>query len=196
MLYRIKRFTRHLRPKIVEEYFYEHHLDNIPLVKPKIEVKVFLLNENNIQRINEIKRLNIEYMISRLQNGSKCYVAEYEGKLISYHWVQSSGQHLVQQTSRYYSIKKDDAVVYHVRVKEEYRGNRINGYIYSRILKDCKSEGRRRVWIYTNKNNFANRKGLEKLGFVLHKKSLSIFFYKRFFLLNEKVVDFYIPKDE
>lgn len=186
MSYRIKRFVHHLWPKLVVEYFYEHNLLHIPTPLPKIDVIIFNLNERNIERIQEVKKLNLDLLKKRLENGSKCFVSEYNGQLISYHWVQIKGEHSVQQTAKKYNLQNDEAVIYHVRVEEKYRGNGINGYITSNILKECQSQNMTRVWVYTNRKNFANRKGLEKLGFTLYKKSLSIFFYKKFYLIKEK----------
>jgi GNAT superfamily N-acetyltransferase len=186
MLYRVKRFIRHLRPKIVREVFYEHDLQNFTCVKPKIDLDLKILDEKNIQRINDIKKMSVSILKKRLTNGDKCFVTENKSKLLSYHWLQTKGCHFIQQTGEYVKVNTNEAVIYHVRVDEGHRGNKINGYVYSEILKYCKSNKISRLWIYTNKRNIANRKGLEKLGFKEYKNTLSLKFYGKHYLLNSK----------
>lgn len=184
MFYRFKRFIRGIQPELVWEMFYEHDLKTLPTVKPKLAVELGLLDEQTVNRIMEVKKLNIDLLKQRLSNGDLCFVTEVSNRLVSYHWVQSKGEHYVQQTAEWEKMTKGEAVIYHVRVHKDFRGNRINGYVYSEILKHCKSEGLNRVWIYTNKQNISNRKGLEVLGFKGYKQTLSLKFKSRYYLLK------------
>lgn len=184
MFYRIKRFIRRLRPEIVQELFYEHQLDVIAEVKPKLTVELLLLQEEDIFRVSEVRKMSVELLKKRLKNGDKCFVTEKDGRLLSYHWLQTKGKHYVQQTDKWELIDPRSAVVYHVRVHKDFRGNRINRYVYSEILKYCKEEGMNRVWIYTNKKNISNRKGLESLGFNIFKQSTSLKFKNKYYLMR------------
>lgn len=186
MFYRFKRSIRHLQPEIIKELFYKHNLDNIPNLCPKIGVNFFLLDDENIYRISEVKKLSIKVMKKRLKRGDLCFVTEYNHKLVSYHWLQIKGLHKVQQTNINHPMTGKDAVIYHVRVHRDFQGQSINSYVYSEMLKHSRKKGLKSVWIYTNKNNIANRKGLEKLGFSIYKKTVSLKFRNRFYLLNSK----------
>lgn len=189
MSYRIKRIIRNLRPELISEVFYEHDLTKFPKVEVKIPLSTKILDKNNISRINEVKKLSLDCMKRRLENGDMCFVTENLGRLMSYHWVQFRGNHYVQQTGKLVRLLPREAVIYHVRVKEDYRGNRINGFVNLEILEYCKNSGYNRVWIYTNKKNVSNRKGLENLGFKAYKVTLSLKFYNRFYLLGSKKIN-------
>ncbi|MEO8933553.1 MAG: GNAT family N-acetyltransferase, partial [Xanthomarina sp.] len=183
MRYRIKRFTRSLQPELIRELFYEHDLKTLPKIESKLPVVLKTLDKNNISRINDVKKLPLGTLKTRLDNGDICFVTEKSGCLLSYHWVQTQGKHYVQQTAKWEQLENGDAVIYHVRVHTDFRGNRINGFVYSEILQHCKDHGFKRVWIYTNKNNVSNRKGLEELGFIEYKETLSLKLNRRYFLL-------------
>ena len=188
MRYRIKRLIRNLRPELIRELFYQHELKTIPKVESKIPVEVSLLNEQNISRIAEVKKMSIATLKQRLDNGDKCFVTEKSGRLLSYHWMQSSGKHYVQQTGKWEEVNRGDAVIYHVRVHKDFRGNRINGFVYSEMLQYCQDHKYNRVWIYTNKMNASNRKGLVDLGFKVYKQTLSLKFNNHYYLLSTKVI--------
>lgn len=186
MRYRIKRFVRSIQPELVWEIFYQHDLQVIPMIESKISVKIKILDDNNISRITEVKKLSQETLKNRLNNGDICFVTENSGRLLSYHWLQTKGKHYVQQTGKWELLESGNAVIYHVRVHSDYKGNRINGFVYSEILRNCKINAFKRVWIYTNKKNISNRKGLEGLGFIAYKQTLSLKFNNHYYLLSSK----------
>lgn len=186
MSYRLRRSIRNLRPELIRELFYEHKLDIIPVIESRIPVELSLLDEKNISRISEVKKTSLNTLKERLGNGDKCFVTEESGRLASYHWVQSRGEHYVQQTGKLEKIMKGEAVIYHVRVHNDFKGHRINSHVYSKILEYCKDRGYSRVWIYTNRNNISNRKGLENLGFKPFKQTLSVKFKSNYYLLGSK----------
>lgn len=186
MLYRIRRGLRLISLKIIKECMYFHNLNEIPVVNAKIEVSIQNLDKNNISKIQNVKHLNIERLIKRLERGDKCYVAIYENKVVSYHWVQFNGSHFVQQAGKSYVISDLECYIYHVRVLESYRGQGINQKVYSYILNDCKSENITKVWIYTNLNNKSNRRGIEKLGFNLNYIIYSLKIGEAYYSLYKK----------
>lgn len=187
MSYKVKRIIRKIRPEFVSELFYEHDLKNIPNKQPNIQVALQLLNNKNVSRIREVRKMSLNRLKNRLANGDQCFVTEIDGRLASYHWIQVKGNHYVQQTGKWEKVEEGDAVIYHVLVHPDFRGNRINGYVYSEILKYCKAQGLKRVWIYTNKKNRSNRKGLEQLGFKKYKQTLSLKINNKYYQLKEKL---------
>ncbi len=184
MLYSIRRRFRLILPKINKEVVYYHDLNFIPAVNVKINARIENLNIADIDRIHEVKFLNIERLRNRLERGDKCYVTIYGDKVISYHWVQFSGEHFVQQAGKYMNINYLECYIYHVRVLDKFRGNRVNSYVYSKILEECRSNGFHKVWIYTNFKNIPNRKGLENLGFkidhIIYSLNLNTRYYQLF----------------
>lgn len=186
MFYRFKRILRHLRPQIVHELFLEHNLGDLETIKPKLPVRIVPLAKNNIECINQVRKNNLKLLKERLNRGDLCLTTEYSGKTVSYHWVQFKGEHLVQQTNELMVLKEKEAVIYHVRVHPDLRGNRINGFVYGEILKKCKNMGLNRVWIYTNCNNKPNLKSLIKLGFKSYRKTMSLKVNTKYYLLKNK----------
>lgn len=166
--------------------FYEDNLNNLPYITSKIDVKIRLLDISDIDRITEVKKMSIKILEERLRNGDKCFVTENGARLLSYHRLQSKGSHFIQQTGKFEKLTKKEAVIYHVRVHKDFRGNKMNVFVYLEILRYGKNSKMNRLWIYTNKENIANRKGLEKLGFEEYKNTLSLKFYNRHYLLSSK----------
>lgn len=187
MLYRIRRRLQALQPKLNVELFYYHSLNEINKMECRVPIKIQTLNKKDLYRLNEVKRLNINRLLERHNRGDMCYVAIVnDSKIASYHWVQEIGSHYIQQAGRFEEVRNNEAWIYHVRVAENYRGNRINGAVYQRILTDCKERGIKKVWVYTNLLNNQNRKGLEKLGFVLDYKIYSLYFKNKYYQLYKK----------
>lgn len=188
MFYRFRRRLRALFPKLNIELFYAHYLENIPLVECKIPITIEIMGKDRVDKINTIKKQDINKLNMRLERGDLCYVAltKNEGKIASYHWVQKSGKHFIQQAGYHVEINKNEACIYHVRVADVYKGNKINGAVYSKILFDAKSNGLNKVWIYTNFYNHANKKGLEKLGFIIESKLYSLQFNSKFYSIYKK----------
>lgn len=167
MFYNLRRRIWHLWPKLNVEFVYTHDLVVIPVKNCRIQVSVFKLSLENVSRISEIKKMHLDKLRQRLERGDHCYVTEFENKLISYHWVQYSGYHFIEQAGRTIKVKPGDFWIYHVWVSERFRNNGVNSMVYSYLLNEAKKNEYRRALIYTNKNNIPNRKGLERLGFDL-----------------------------
>ena len=109
-----------------------------------------------------------------------------EDELVGYHWVQFRDSHYIQQANRYLTLEEGkDFMIYHTRVKEEYQGRGINKFILSAILHDYAMKGFQRGLIYTSSENVANRKGIEKLGFIKYAEIKSLLFGKKFYPLTK-----------
>lgn len=186
MLYQFRRRLYHLIPRWNVELMYVHHLNNTTVVQSKLDQRSFLLDQNNVHRISEVKKLPLKKMQNRLKQGDRCYVTEHEGKIISYQWVQYEGRHFIQQSGRWITVKDGECWIYHARVLEKFQGNRINKMIKSTILSDAKKEGLQKAWVYTNLKNTPNRRGLEKLGFELDHKIYSLKIDNKFYQLFKR----------
>ena len=73
--------------------------------------------------------------------------------------------HWIQKANKWIPIQEGEFWIYHVRVKEEFRGNNVSPFVYSQILNIYKDLGFSKGWIYTSKKNDANIKGVLKNGF-------------------------------
>ena len=181
MLYRFRRRLYHLLPRLNVELIYVHDLKDIKIVEPRIDLKVFKFSLDNINRIKEVKNLSLEQMRERLIRGDACYGTKINQEICSYQWVQYSGQHFIQQAGYHTEIMKGSLMIYHARVSNKFRGNRINGLIKSTILLDAKNNNMDKAWVYTNLKNTANRKGLEKMGFKISSTIYSIKVNKKYY---------------
>ena len=190
MFYRIRRRLQALLPRLNIEVFYSHYLREIPEVVTSMPISINVLTKDKISSINSVKKQDVDKLNRRLERGDLCYsgIAIVNDATTSYHWVQEKGKHFIQQAGRFETMKENEACIYHVRVSDEYKGNKINGAVYSRILTDSKIKGIQKVWVYTNIYNAANRKGLEKLGFVMDYKMYSLHFNNRYYQIYKKKI--------
>jgi len=188
MFYRIRRRLQALLPKVNIEIFYVHYLENIPRVESLLPIRIDLLTKDTISNIGSVKKQDMAKLNKRIERGDLCYsaIAIDQNVNVSYHWVQEKGKHFIQQAGRFEIIKDREACIYHVRVSDGYKGNKINGAIYSRILTDSKNKGINKVWVYTNLYNMANRKGLEYLGFIIDYKIYSLKFNNKYYQIYKK----------
>ena len=176
-----------LRIKYSTCLFYEHYLETWVKEAPKIQVSLRILGGSNISDPLLEGRLNIKTLKKRLDNEDYCFLTEKSGKLASFHWLQTKGKHYIGPTGEWKDIPRGTAVIYHVCVEEEFRGNRINGMVYSEILAYCKNHEIDRVWIYTDKKNSSNRKGLERVGFKIYKQTFSFKFRHSYIFRKSKL---------
>ena len=174
-------------PKLNRELIYIYSKDNIDIIKPKLDVQLKKLKTHQLHKLNNVKKLNAERLKNRLIRGDDCYVCIYDNKVISYHWVQYNGKHLLQQSGQVYDLK-NEACIYHVRVKSEYQKRRISSFVYSRIIDDNLRKGIIKIWIYTNYNNIANQRSLEKIGFFKDELIYSFRFDRKFYRLYAKKI--------
>ena len=189
MFYRFRRKLQTFIPKLNKELIYEYRYHNVTQVESKINIEVGLLSEENISDIHNVKYFDLSKIRERLERGDECYLAYHNGKAISYHWVQYSGTHLLQQSGQYYQLLESEACIYHVRVKKEFYRNRVASHIYTKIIERCLINEISRIWIYTNYHNTANRKSLESIGFSKSELIYSIKFGSRYYKLASKSYD-------
>jgi GNAT superfamily N-acetyltransferase len=152
------------------------------LVVPKIEVELKKLQVHELDMIHNVKKLNTRNLKDRLYRGDDCYACLIKGDVISYHWVQYNGNHLLQQSGEVYNLN-DEACIYHVRVKKEFQKNGISKFVYSKIIDDNLKDGIKNIWIYTNYKNVPNQKSLERLGFSKSEIIYSLKFGSKFYKL-------------
>ncbi len=174
MLYRLRRKLQKTIPRLNRELVYIYSRKHVDLILPKINVELNLADYNNLADINKVKKQHLPVLEKRLNRGDYCYLTYYEGEAVSYHWVQFSGKHLLQQSGQTYNLSGKEACIYHVRVKDKFHRKGISSFVYSKIIKNCLENEIYNIWIYTNFKNVANRKSLERIGFMKSELIFSI----------------------
>lgn len=169
---------------INREIFYEISPNNwITQELQSKGVEISILKKERISELLEIWKIDLDQIRRRLRDGhSICFVSEKNGELLSYHWVQFKGSHFVQQAGKHIQIEEGkEFMIYHTRVKNDHQGSGINKMVLGSLIQHFFKEGYKRGLIYTNKNNLANRKGLEKMGFRISSQVSSFRWGRRYF---------------
>lgn len=193
LVYRTYRvFLRNLKKMRIGfhwEVCYSHDLENISnSFEINDNLKIQLIEPFSYAPLEEVWNINRGQLKKRWASGhSECFISLFNGMPISYHWVQYEGVHFVQQAGLNISfLGVKSAIIYHVRVAEQYRGQGIGSAVYLYILKYLKKKGFGRALIYTSLENEANKRSLEKLGFTEDFRLLSIYMGDKFYALKNK----------
>lgn len=187
MFYRFRRKLLQHIPKFNIELIYKYSFNTIEVICPKIEVECQKLSIKDLDKLDNVKKLNKKVLNQRIERGDECYVCLFYGKVISYHWVQYNGEHLLQQAGQIYNLQ-NEACIYHVRVKEDFQKNKISSFVYCKIVDNCLRNNIDNIWIYTNYNNIANQKSLEKIGFRQTEKIYSFKIENKYYKYYNKKI--------
>lgn len=185
MFYRLRRIRKLFQIRINREYLYSHDLHDLSFELNQIGA-IRIINDSELQLLQNVWSINEDQLRRRFHRGDLCYCCFIGGAIASYHWVQYSGQHFLQQAGKYYDVKPNEGWIYHVRVAEWARGRGINSSVYQRILMEAKGLGKSKLWVYTNARNKANQKGLLECGFRMRNIIVSLKVGDRYFLLGSK----------
>lgn len=189
MFYRFRRVRKLFQVGIHTEYLYAHDLVRVPKVEPKVPVTLERLTSDDVEVLGSIWDTNAQRAQERLSRGDTCYVTFLQDKPASYHWVQYDGRHFIQPANISHVIAPTEGWIYHVRVADWARGNGINGFVYSTILRDAREKEKTVMFVYTSAKNIANQKGLSQCGFRLVKKFYSLRVGSRYWLVFGRVVN-------
>jgi RimJ/RimL family protein N-acetyltransferase len=159
-----------------------HDLEQIPQIEPGDYPLIKKLIAEEVEMLNDVWPVDVNKMRQRLKETSVCYITKDNNACASYHWLQVRGNHFIQQLGIHAQLPEKQAMIYHTRVAEHAKGKGINGYVLKHILRNLKSDGFQKVWIYTNQHNTANQKGLKACGFVEFGRFTSIEYYHDKFL--------------
>src|SRR5690606_1159876 len=99
-----------------------------------------------------------------------------------YQWIQTSGVHKLQRAGRRQRIEHGELMVYHARVSDNARGQRINPFVKSVLLRKYKDLGFHGAWVYTTQDNIASQKGIEKAGWAFKEGYRALSFGNKLFI--------------
>lgn len=139
--------------------------DNFKNMVQKSPAKIVQTNYNNLVDIltfQDSKYLKI--FRNFLDNGDKGYFAYLNGKCVHRSWIQFGEKEVEVHRFLKRKIKKDEAFIHYCETAPEARGKNIYPAVLSRIVNDFKGKYKN-IYISTNINNLASRRGIEKAGF-------------------------------
>lgn len=186
MFYRLRRIRRLLQVGWNKEYLYSRDLSSRVDEQTNQIGEIRLISGVEMNLLQDIWKVNESQIKARFQRGDLCYCCFVDGVIASYHWVQYSGKHFLQQAGKYYDVKPHEGWIFHVRVAHWARGRGINAMVYNKILTDAKEMGKTQLWVYTNAKNTANQKGLLECGFKHVRTLTSIQLGWRYFLIGAR----------
>ena len=101
----------------------------------------------------------------RLRDGRLPYVAEADGKVVSYGWVALSAEP-IGDLGLSFRLRPDEAYVYDCATRPDYRGRGLYPALLRFMLGELRRGGRRRAWIGTAPGNYVSQRGIARAGFA------------------------------
>ena len=101
---------------------------------------------------------------NRLAKGDRCFVARYEGRIVSVSWVTRSERPIRWLRYRY-PVPPSEAYLYDSFTAQTFRGCAIAPALGVHVLERLRNEGVSRVTVAMVPDNVSNRRARAKLGF-------------------------------
>lgn len=153
---------------------YTHDLKKTTSVSAKIDLITEILPYYKMESLMEIRSIDPEIIEHRFTNADSCYVAWAGRKMAHFIWVQDRGAHFIHPAGITHHIQKGELWIYDAETKEEFRGLGIYPHMLSSLLRKAKENGYVKAVIYTNYNNAASIRGIQKSGFVFDASLFSL----------------------
>ena len=134
------------------------------LTECNLEVECQLIDVNYKKQINRLSNLAVERIEEFFRNGAKCLGVFYQSELIAYSWCHYIDHYF--PFFNYYIDVTDGVYIGPDFVSADYRGNRIHGYVLTRMFAMLYEDGYRYVLGSVLHNNYASVKGLKSVGFT------------------------------
>lgn len=151
----------------------------------KLPVECKLLNANYKKQISKLSNLAVERIDEFFRDGAKCLGVFHNDQLIAYSWCHYKDHYFPFFN---YSIEVTDGVYIGPDfVAPEYRGNRIHGYLLTRMFALLYEEGCEYVLGSVLHDNHASIKGLKNVGFMPKKQVAVSRILKT--MVNKKIKD-------
>jgi Acetyltransferase (GNAT) family. len=131
------------------------------------EKKGFLIREAKIDDVNNlanIMNVSLRKVIGRFYHGNKCYIAEYDGNIVHYGWVDVSIINMPELKGKV-TMEKNSGYIYDGFTLKEYRGKGLSPAVLLYTLNSLYEEGFKNCYVIVNKKNIASLKAVGKVGF-------------------------------
>jgi GNAT superfamily N-acetyltransferase len=118
-----------------------------------------------------------EHWHSLLEEGKKCFAAKYRGQIVASMWIA-----LDQCDTEWgkFVLKDNEAYLFSLCTKEEYRGRQIASYLRYRSYAALKEMGRDRFYSYSSFFNASSIKFKKRLNARFLKLGLYIELFKKY----------------
>lgn len=123
----------------------------------------------DVQALREAMQASGDYpddvVETRQRDGRYPYLAEADGKIVSYGWVALSAEP-IGDLGLSFQLRYDDAYIYDCATRPEYRGRRLYPALLRLMVAELRRSGRRYAWIGTAPGNVASQHGITRAGFT------------------------------
>jgi hypothetical protein len=173
-------------PKLVVSCYYEHSLDPIPEVVPRVACRTRPLTADDLGLFGNVRAMppqKVEQFRQRFAQGDECFGAFVDDRLVHYNWVQYRGIHSLQEEGLRARCPDGGFWLYDARTGEAARGQHVYPFVQAHIMRTMRDRGFRRCLVYTGSGNAASRKGMARSGFRFVRKLYSVHWLGRAFPL-------------
>ena len=142
------------------------HLDQpIPTIKPVIDATFCRVGSESIPELSVLMEATTSTAIlNRLERGRRCYVAQVEGRFVTYGWV-SFDEEFIGELNLRLRLLPGEAYIWDCATLPAFQRNHLYSALLTYILADLKSGQLHRVWIGADFENVTSQKGIARAGF-------------------------------
>lgn len=146
-------------------YLYSYNLhDAGPRVTCGISVSFRKASIDELSLLHDVMYQDNNELQSRFDQGNVCYVGSVSDKIIYSSWVDFKKM-FIPEIDNQIPVQDQEAYVYNVRTKSDYRGKGISPYAYSIIANDLRKHDFKRLYVVVEQCNIASVRSIEKAGF-------------------------------
>ena len=157
-----------LIPRLVVSRFYEHRLDRIPDINPRVACGLRPLVLDDVELFAHVRPMSpekTEQFRRRLLDGDECFGGFVDDRLATYDWVQWKGVHSLQEEGLRARCPVGTFWLYDGRTADALRGLHLHPFLQAHILGRMRDRGFERCLVYTGSGNTASQKGMARAGF-------------------------------
>lgn len=163
-------------------------LDKLPRIQtPKLKVECRILDTSYTYQMSILSNLDKEKIEGFFIDGSKCLGAFHNDQLIAYTWCHYKDYYFPFFC---YSLEINSGVYIGLDfVAPEFRGNRLHGFLLTKMFAILFEEGYEYVWGSVLNNNYSSIRGLISVGYIPQKQVEVIRILKRIVYKKIKEID-------
>ena len=167
-----RRATRRLKSKPRHENFHVVAL-SLPLSTfpppPEVEVEISPVEGEDSADLDVLAEIDVwstskAHLLRRLEEGQQCYVARYEGQIVSSGWWKEEG-FLLPSLGRRFRLASGEIYVHNAQTVPAFRGKGIYPYLRAQSLDDLvRTQGTTRAVAFIKATNRSSLRCWAKMG--------------------------------
>ena len=139
--------------------------DPIPEVTARVPVEISLLQKTQIAEYLEFRaEANESEVQSQLDAGHWCFVARYQGRIVSARWA-TAGRVWIDYLSSEFRLAADEVYIYDAFTRPDFRGQAISPVTSAEMLRYFRIAGYRHTVATISPENQANLRAVAKTGY-------------------------------